>query len=66
MQTTESDFRYGLTLCLSKRPTCPVCERPTFGLLEGWRKHTYGHGLWTEACYVRCRCAEHREVSHGS
>lgn len=52
---------YSLKLCLKNRPTCPECERPTFWLLDGWRKHTQGDGLWTEAGYVRYRCAEHRE-----
>jgi hypothetical protein len=55
------DIHYSLKLCLTNRPTCPVCELPTFGLLEGWRKHIYGDGLWTEAGYVRYRCSEHRE-----
>ena len=36
----------GLKLCLTNRPTCPECERPTFGLLEGWRKHTQSDGLF--------------------
>lgn len=54
---------YAIRLCLSKRPTCPVCSRPTFGLLEGWRKHVRGDGLWTEAAAVRYRCADHRGTS---
>jgi hypothetical protein len=44
---------------ITKRPTCPVCERPTFGILAGLRAQLRD-GLWTEAARVRYRCKQHR------
>lgn len=60
-ETVMPHIRPGACLnWILKRPTCPVCEQPTFGLLEGLRMQTAGDGLWTEAGRVRYRCEAHR------
>ena len=44
---------------MMRRPTCPVCSRPTFGLLRALFERLRGR-LWQAACDVRYRCRLHR------